>query len=61
MASSTAPRPAIATAASVDLHGADLLAEERSEDDGMPEHADKAADPVGWAARRGGSPSGALG
>jgi len=32
---------------------ADLAAEERSEDDGMTEHARKAADPVAWAADRG--------
>jgi hypothetical protein len=32
---------------------ADRAAEERSEDDGMPEHADKAHDPVRWAAGRG--------
>jgi len=30
---------------------ADTIAEERSEDDGMREHADKAADPVAWAER----------
>jgi hypothetical protein len=40
------------TAASADRQAADLLAEERSEDDGMREHADKASDPVRWAARR---------
>jgi len=32
---------------------ADRAAEERSEDDGMPEHAAKARDPVQWAADRG--------
>jgi hypothetical protein len=32
---------------------ADRTAEERSEDDGMPEHAAKARDPVRWAADRG--------
>jgi len=32
---------------------ADLAAEERSEDDGMSEHAKKAADPAAWAAERG--------
>lgn len=32
---------------------ADLAAEERSEDDGMSEHARKAADPAAWAAERG--------
>ena len=31
---------------------ADLAAEERSEDEGMTEHANKAADPVAWAANR---------
>jgi hypothetical protein len=31
----------------------DRAAEERSEDDGMPEHAAKARDPVRWAADRG--------
>jgi hypothetical protein len=31
---------------------ADRAAEERSEDDGMPEHAAKARDPVRWAADR---------
>ena len=44
----------LASAASADHLAADLLAELRSEDDGMPEHADKAADPVRWAARYGG-------
>ena len=33
---------------------ADLAAEERSEDDGMMEHARKATDPAAWAAGRGG-------
>jgi hypothetical protein len=32
---------------------ADRTAEERSEDEGMPEHAAKALDPVRWAAERG--------
>ena len=32
---------------------ADRAAEERSEDEGMPEHRDKAHDPVLWAANRG--------
>lgn len=32
---------------------ADLAAEERSEDDGMIEHAKKAADPAAWTADRG--------
>jgi hypothetical protein len=32
---------------------ADRVAEERSEDEGMPEHRAKARDPVGWAADRG--------
>lgn len=32
---------------------ADRFAEERSEDDGMPEHPAKARDPVRWAAERG--------
>jgi hypothetical protein len=32
---------------------ADRFAEERSEDDGMPEHRAKAHDPVQWAADRG--------
>jgi hypothetical protein len=32
---------------------ADRIAEERSEDDGMPEHAAKADDPVRWGADRG--------
>lgn len=31
---------------------ADRAAEERSEDDGMPEHRTKARDPVRWAAER---------
>jgi hypothetical protein len=31
---------------------ADRTAEERSEDEGMPEHASKALDPVRWAAER---------
>lgn len=31
---------------------AELQAEDRSEDDGMAEHADKAADPQLWAAGR---------
>jgi hypothetical protein len=31
---------------------ADRIAEERSEDDGMPEHAAKARDPARWAAER---------
>ena len=31
---------------------ADRAAEERSEDDGMPEHPAKAHDPVRWAAER---------
>jgi hypothetical protein len=31
---------------------ADRAAEERSEDDGMPEHPTKARDPVRWAAER---------
>ena len=30
----------------------DTAAEDRSEDDGMKEHAHKAADPVAWAAAR---------
>ena len=36
------------------LHGetADRAAEERSEDDGMPEHWAEAGDPAGWAAER---------
>jgi hypothetical protein len=48
------PHAVSGTAASADRRAADadLLAEERSEDDGMPEHAEKAADPVRWAARR---------
>jgi hypothetical protein len=32
---------------------ADRAAEERSENEGMPEHASKARDPVRWAADRG--------
>jgi hypothetical protein len=32
---------------------ADRAAEERSEDEGMPEHPAKARDPVRWAAERG--------
>ena len=32
---------------------ADRAAEERSEDDGMPEHRAKARDPARWAAERG--------
>jgi len=32
---------------------ADRVAEERSEDEGMPEHLGKARDPVQWAADRG--------
>jgi len=32
---------------------ADRAAEERSENEGMPEHAAKARDPVRWAAERG--------
>lgn len=32
---------------------ADRFAEERSEDEGMPEHPAKARDPVRWAAERG--------
>ena len=32
---------------------ADRAAEERSENEGMPEHAGKARDPVQWAADRG--------
>ena len=30
--------------------GVERSAEERSEDDGMPEHPGKSADPAGWAA-----------
>ena len=33
-----------------DRQACDLRDEERSEDDGMREHADKASDPVHWAA-----------
>jgi hypothetical protein len=36
-------------AASPEPQSADLVAEERSEDDGMREHAQKASDPVRWA------------
>jgi len=44
--------PDSAAAASAERQVADLLAEDRSEDDGMREHADKASDPARWAARR---------
>ena len=48
-----APAPAAPTlieaAASPEPQSADLVAEERSEDDGMAEHAQKASDPVRWA------------
>ena len=47
------PHAKAVTIASADGQAADLLAaEERSEDDGMREHVDKASDPVRWAARR---------
>ena len=36
----------------VDEAEEDVEAEDRSEDDGMREHADKAADPTSWAAAR---------
>lgn len=56
MTSSNTPKAAIARSTSVtasaDIQAADLVAEERSEDDGMREHADKASDPIRWAARR---------
>ena len=40
---------------------ADRAAEERSEDDGMPEHPAKARDPERWAAERGSGRSGMVG
>lgn len=50
---SESPLAGLVADASAERLASDLLAELRSEDDGMPEHADKAADPVRWAARRG--------